>query len=218
MTDAMNLHNFPSRDDGAADGRRAHSRCADAAGAVARGDRPGRRGRRQRRRYRDRARRAAPSSPTIPIRRSPCPARSAARSRSRRPTLAARQRPQPRSHRRRSRRRHRRDRLPRRGRRGAADRQARSISAAASPRYPIPGSKAYPVDRRRSEADLRRRRARPYRDRHRLSDQGHARRALCRCDARQAFRAARLDRHRQIDRRRADPAPDLRHARPRAIS
>ena len=38
-----------------------------------------------------------------------------------------------------------------------------------------------------------------YRDRHRLSDQGHPRRALCRRDARQAFRAARLDRHRQVD-------------------
>ena len=63
---------------------------------------------------------------------------------------------------------------------------------------------------RRSEADVRRRFERAYRDRHRLSDQGRARRAPRRFAARQAFRAARLDRHRQVDRRGPDHAPHLR--------
>ncbi len=49
-------------------------------------------------------------------------------------------------------------------------------------------------------------------------DQRYPRRPLYRCDAGQAFRAARLDRYRQIDQRRADPAPHLRSRAARAIS
>ena len=90
-----------------------------------------------------------------------------------------------------------------------ADRQAGQLQARHH-RLSDPGQQGLSGRRRRSEADVRRRRARPYRDRHRLSDQGRARRALCRRPARQAFRPARLDRHRQVDLGRADHAPDLR--------
>ena len=98
-------------------------------------------------------------------------------------------------HRRRGRHGRRRDRLPRRGRRGKADRAQPATSAAASPAIRSPARKVYPGDRRRLEADVRLRRARPYRDRHRLSDQRHARRAststrcsasISRCSARPA--------------------------------
>ena len=163
---------------------------------------------------RARGRPPRPSSPAIPIPASPCPARSAAsQARGRAaagcsPTSAALQAaPTPRP----------------------AWSPPTSTSSARARRiaqtgklinfrrgitgYPIPGSQGLPGHRRRPEADVRRRRARPYRDRHRLSDQGRARRALCRRPARQAFRPARLDRHRQVDRGRPDHAP---HLRPRA--
>ena len=126
-----------------------------------------------------------------------------------RAALAARQCPPAQGHRRRGRPHHCRDRFPGRGRRGPADRQIGQFQA----RHHFlsdPRQQGLPGLRRRSEADVRRRRARQYRDRHRLSDQGRARRALRRCPARQAFRLAGLDRHRQIDRRRLDHAPDLR--------
>ena len=210
MTDAMNLHSFPQRDDGRTPPAPRRRRRA-AAGLAAT--------RRSARSSRSAA--AAPGSRSSSRRlielgrrprseRSPCRARSAARSRSPRaaagcsPTSARLKVTDAEAGAR-----HRRDRLPRRGRRGPADRQAGQLQA----RHHLlsdPRQQGLSGLRRRSEADVRRRRARPYRDRHRLSDQGRARRALCRCPARQAFRAARLDRHRQVDRRRSDHAPDLR--------
>ncbi len=76
--------------------------------------------------------------------------------------------------------------------------------------YPIPGSKAYPV----AGEDLKQMFAADERAHIEIGTvyptKGRARRALRRCPARQAFRAARLDRHRQIDCGRADHAPDLR--------
>ena len=79
-------------------------------------------------------------------------------------------------------------------------------------RYPIPGAESIrsPTDDLKQIFAADERAA--HRDRHRLPDQGHPRRALRRRHARQAFRAARLDRHRQVDLRRADPAPHLRPA------
>ena len=65
---------------------------------------------------------------------------------------------------------------------------------------------------------LRRRRQPAYRDRHRLSDRRHPRRALRRPDAVEAFRGAGIDRYRQVDRGQPDPPPHLASCRPRAIS
>ena len=76
-------------------------------------------------------------------------------------------------------------------------------------RYPIPGAEVFPVTHRGHALDLRRERRAAYRDRHRLSDRRHPRRALRRPDARQAFRGAGIDRYRQVDQRLADPSPHL---------
>ena len=88
-------------------------------------------------------------------------------------------------------------------------------------RHPLsdPGlPRCFPVTHRGPARDLRRQRRAAHRDRHRLSDRRHPRRALRRPDARQAFRGAGIDRYRQIDLGRADPPPHLAAQRPRVTS
>ena len=63
-------------------------------------------------------------------------------------------------------------------------------------RYPIPGDKVLPVTHRGPARDLRRRRRPAHRNRHRLSDRRHPRRALRRPDAVEAFRGPGIDRYR----------------------
>ena len=85
-------------------------------------------------------------------------------------------------------------------------------------RYPIPGALVYPA----TTEDLRQIYASDGRSAIQIGtvypDQRHPRRPLRRCDARQALRAARLDRHRQVDQRRADPPPHLRERAATATS
>ena len=85
-------------------------------------------------------------------------------------------------------------------------------------RYPIPGAEVLPVTTDDLRAIFAAERRAAHRDRHRLSDRRHPRRALRRPDARQAFRGARLDRYRQVDLGRADPSPHLASSRPRVTS
>ena len=63
-------------------------------------------------------------------------------------------------------------------------------------RYPIPGAEVLPVTHRGPALDLRRQRRAAHRDRHRLPDRRHPRRALRRPDAVEAFRGAGIDRYR----------------------
>ena len=216
MTDAMNLHNFPTAE-GSGDARRHAAAAPQPADRDPRGDRPDHRDRRQRRPGRDRrpAARGAGRRPRS-LDRHVGPGRQPDQDRLR-PPLAARQRPQAQGNRCRGRPRHRRYRFPRRRRRTSRDRQADQFQARHH-RLSDPGQQGLSGRRQRPQADVRRRRPRPYRDRHRLSDQGRARRALCRCPARQAFRPAGLDRHRQIDRRPRSSCTGSAIFRPKAIS
>jgi hypothetical protein len=95
------------------------------------------------------------------------------------------------------------------GRRGEADGADHGFRRGVT-RYPIPGALVYPA----TTEDLRQIYASDGRSSIQVGTvyptKRHPRRALCRCDARQALRAARLDRHRQVDQRGADPAPHLR--------
>ena len=63
-------------------------------------------------------------------------------------------------------------------------------------RYPIPGADGPAGHDRGPALDLRRRRQPAHRDRHRLSDRRHPRRALRRPDAVEAFRGPGIDRYR----------------------
>ena len=85
-------------------------------------------------------------------------------------------------------------------------------------RYPIPGADVLPVSTEDMRAIFAAERRAAHRDRHRLSDRRHSRRALRRPDARQAFRRSGIDRYRQVDLGRADPAPHLGAQRPRVTS
>ena len=81
-----------------------------------------------------------------------------------------------------------------------------------------PGRRGPSGHHRGPALDLRGQRRAAHRDRHRLSDRRHPRRALRRPDAGQAFRGAGIDRYRQVDPRRADPPPHLGALRPRVTS
>ena len=63
-------------------------------------------------------------------------------------------------------------------------------------RYPIPGDKVLPVTTEDLRSVFAAERRAAYRDRHRLSDRRHSRRALRRPDAVEAFRGVGIDRYR----------------------
>ena len=108
-------------------------------------------------------------------------------------------------------------RLSRRRRSGAADRPNLRFRRGVT-RFPVPGTQVLS----RLQQDMRRDLCqRTSETRIEIGTVYPTTRHARRCwsmPARQAFRAARLDRHRQVDRRRADPAPHLRPRAARAIS
>ena len=111
----------------------------------------------------------------------------------RRQQLADRQRPHA------ARRRRRRDRRPRRlpRRRQPSDSAGKlSNFRRGVTRYPIPGCEVLPVTTEDLRAIFAAERRAAHRDRHRLSDRRHPRRALRRSDAVEAFRGAGIDRYR----------------------
>ena len=127
----------------------------------------------------------------------------------RRQYLATGQRTHPTFGRKHPRRDRRRDRFSGRRGRGKAHRQDLSLP---SRRHPLSDPRRADLSRhqRRLAPDLRQRRALGDHRGHGLSDQGHPRGPVYRRAAGQALRTARIDRHRQIDQRRADPPQDMR--------